>query len=488
MTILHALVDHLGVGAVAVTDHGRACYCNDRAELILGRRPDTLDELLELLGRNPSEMTQSDGLGPVLEATAERGSLTTSRAGDGGPSASGEIELQAVALGEEGDVLLLVTSQRAEAIAIAQAERLERLAAVGQLSAGVTHEVNNVLTAILGWSQIALRAPDQVEKVESALGIIEESCRRAKSIIDDVMGFARPSSSYAEPVQLSDIADEVVRVLSFELHNAGVTMERSYRDVPLVVAHRRKLFQVFLNLVLNALQAMPEGGRLLVATSVSDDMVSIAFRDTGQGMDGETMAKVFEPQFTTKSPKPSGGGSGMGLTICRKLVTALGGAIGVESEVGAGSVFTVSVPSATSTEHAHLPGAVGTELPKGLKVLVVDDEPHIREMLREALEGSDAEVVIARSGFDAIDVSRRQRFDLAVVDFSMPGISGRALVERLKQPEPRLKVLVVTGRLDETDLNATGVDLVLRKPFDLAELQTILIQALGDGSRGPQDP
>lgn len=483
MSHLNSLVDGLRIGAIAVTGDRESCLCNAAAERLLGRRPQSLDELMKALAKSGADSTAVDSFETFVDDALEKGYITVAVDLPGGDIERRFVDVRVVKILHEGEaVLLLLDAEELGATLDLQTENTERLAAVGQLAAGVTHELNNILTAILGWTQIALRAPDHQEKVESALSIIDENCKRAKSIIDDVMGFARPTAPYPEQVHIAEVADEVFRVLSFELHNGSIKIDKRYREVPPVVSNRRKLFQIFLNIVLNAVQAMREGGVLAVSTAMSDDMTTIEFRDNGHGMDAETISKIFEPGFTTKRPEVTGGGSGLGLTISRKLLEKLGGDITVESQFGSGSSFTVRLPTSATDDPADRTAPERSDISGDLRVLVVDDEAHIREMIREALEGGAAEIAIARSGIEAIEMNGKDQFDLAIVDYSMPGISGQALIDRLKNVSPELSMLVLTGRLDRTDVNSTGADEVLRKPFDLPELLRALENATAKAS------
>jgi len=281
VNLLSNLIESLDATVVALENNGDECRCSREVEALLGRAPKDQQELIELL--SPDDESPELIASAIDEARdGHEMQLTLPRLAERKLVA----ELSFVPIGDASkrDVLVVIGCSQFEASVRKRGARKERLAAVGQLSAGMTHELNNILTAILGWTQIALRDPTRVETVDSALSIIDENCRRAKNIIDDMMGFVRDDEVEEGPNQLDTIADDVLRVLSWELNNAGVVINRSYRATPPAKVARRQLFQVFLNLVLNGMQAMRDGGELTVSTRKDGPSVQIEFTDTGHGM------------------------------------------------------------------------------------------------------------------------------------------------------------------------------------------------------------
>lgn len=466
MSTPHEIIDYLKIAAVAVDPAGK-CHSNHRARHLLSADPRDTSELVELLAQERA--TVRDELSGALE---EAGSADPKTLTITSPSGGEELELTIDQLG--GETLLLLQAPEIDRRERAQAERLERLAAVGQLSAGVTHELNNVLTAILGWTQIALRDPQHVERVESALKVIDDNSRRAKAIIDDVLSIARDQSRAQGAVSATDVADEVLRVLSWELNNAEVAIKRSYLDQAVVSVDRRKLFQVFLNIVLNAIQAMPDGGELRVASRRGEGMIQLSFEDTGAGMDEETAARVFEQHFTTKEPTPgAGGGSGLGLAISRKLIHELDGEITLESAPDQGTRFAITLPSTGEESLKTSLDAFDTQRRSMQRnVLVVESEAAIRELITEALDCD--EVTSTTNGIEALALCRRERFDVALLDYTMPGVSGRVLIERLRELQPTMRVIFLSGRPEEMSPDDVGGNAFLRKPFELSELYAVI--------------
>lgn len=466
MNLLSSLIETLDITVVAVENDGEECRCSREVAALLGRAPKNQRELIELLSPDEDSTALIDAAIDDARSGREM-QLTLPRIAE----RKLLVELSFVPIGEaeRRDVLVIVNCPQFEASVSKRAARKERLAAVGQLSAGMTHELNNILTAILGWTQIALRDPSRVETVDSALSIVDENCRRAKNIIDDMMGFVRDDEAEHGPSQLDGVADDVLRVLSWELNNAGVIVNRAYRATPPAKVARRQLFQVFLNLVLNSLHAMREGGELTVSTRTESGTVQIDFTDTGHGMDAETSAQVFDTLFTTKD------GTGLGLAICQRFVHENGGDISVSSEPGKGSTFTVTLPVDESkrTRPPHL-SAPEKSVPSGLEILVIENERDVRRMIVEALDLADTSVSSVGTSIEAMAVCRRQSFDVVFIDAHMPGSNGAYLTNKLRELQPQTHIVMVSGRADSENTGKSTADGFLRKPFTIDSLYTFL--------------
>jgi signal transduction histidine kinase len=250
----------------------------------------------------------------------------------------------------------------------------QRLTALGELLGTTTHEFNNVLTTIINYARLGKRHKDQATR-EKAFDKILVAGQRAARITNSILGFARNRSTAMEPTDVAKIVDDVLLLLERELNKYRVTVERQITAVPPAMANGNQIQQVLLNLLINARQAMPSGGRLLIrlAYDQESDTVDLTVRDTGCGMQPETMRRIFDPFFSTKSgPDASGkGGTGLGLSSCRDIIEAHHGRIRVDSTVGRGTAFTVKLPAAhkvaaAPARHApvQLTGAIdGSEQP-----------------------------------------------------------------------------------------------------------------------------
>ena len=236
-----------------------------------------------------------------------------------------------------------------------QLERCQKMTALGELVSTTTHEFNNVLMTIMNYAKMGIRYDDK-ETRDKAFDKINQASNRAAKITNAVLGMARNRSDHFEPTRLNTIIDETMVLLEREMQKYRVVVEKQIDEVPEVSAIGNQIQQVFLNLLVNARQAMTEGGRLLINLHQSDDAQSVhlSVRDFGTGMSDETLRKIFEPYWSTKDgPDESGkGGTGLGLAACKDIIEAHGGKIRVESALGKGSKFTIMLPVHKAAEKA----------------------------------------------------------------------------------------------------------------------------------------
>jgi PAS domain S-box-containing protein len=223
-----------------------------------------------------------------------------------------------------------------------------KMVAIGELAAAVAHELNNPLTSVLGYSELLLRDTDADETVRNDLSTIAAEARRARDIVSDLLTFARQTESILEPADLNQVLQQALNLIRRQIAMRRVDLDESYAaDLPRIPLHASRLKQVFLNLITNALDAMPRGGTLAVSTLRAGDGVAVRFADTGIGIPQDHLGRIFEPFFTTK---PTGRGTGLGLSVSLGIVQEHGGRIDVESQEGQGSTFTVWLPEQHSAE------------------------------------------------------------------------------------------------------------------------------------------
>jgi signal transduction histidine kinase len=366
----------------------------------------------------------------------------------------------------------------------------ERLASLGTLAAGVAHEINNPLAYVmanLGFVEQSLGpagAPVyDAAALREALAETREGCERIRTIVRDLQLFSRTSENDESAVDVRRVLDSSVNIVMNEIRSrARVT--REYGEVPLISANAARLGQVFLNLVLNAAQAIREGeptkNEIRLVIRAEDDAVLVLVSDTGEGIPAEVRAKVFDPFFTTK---PIGVGTGLGLSISHHIVTAMGGELTLESRRGPGTTFRVRLPVAEVKERDEAPRALAPTRLHRARLLVIDDEAFIGKMLERVL--GDAYTVEATTSSDAAlaRIAAGERFDLILCDMMMPGQSGidvHAAIER-SAPEQAKRVVFLTGgtfnaRAD--DFLARSGSMVISKPFSVDELRARLDEAL----------
>ena len=352
--------------------------------------------------------------------------------------------------------------------------RTEKLRALGEMAAGVAHDFNNLLAVIVGRAELLLRrtpAPDLARGLET----IRQAALDGAQTVRRIQEFTRTRRTRPfRRVDLLDVVREVVEMTrprwKDEAQSRGVAYEVGIEGgpVPWVAGRPEELREVFTNLLANALEAMPGGGRLAIVLGTEAGSATVAVRDTGAGMARETAQRVFEPFFTTKGPQ----GSGLGLSVVWGIVTRHGGSVEVDSRPGEGSTFTVRLPIARSMPEPP-PGSVALRPMRPARVLVVDDEAGVRDVLRDLLGGEGYTVLDAPDGRAGLALSETEPIDLVLSDVSMPGMSGWEVAEAFHARFPHVPVGLITGwgdRLDAAELERHGVRFVVAKPFEAAEV------------------
>jgi two-component system NtrC family sensor kinase len=357
----------------------------------------------------------------------------------------------------------------------------EKLTAIGQLIAGVAHDLNNPLTSVVGFADFLAESADVPARVREPLRVIQQEAERASMIVKNLLSFARRQET-RQPAQLRPILEATVSLFRNNLNADQVTLLAEYEpDLPDLDLNPTQIQQVFVNLIQNAAHAISSAGRpgtirIVVRHWMSG--VSVDVSDDGPGMTAEVAAHVFEPFFTTK---PEGQGTGLGLSISQGIVKEHGGRITLVTAPGRGATFTVELPGRVRTAEFRVPAVEQGEV-RRLHVLVVDDEPHILHYIRATLEAWGHTVVTAVDGEAGLEKAIGEPFDLIISDLRMPRVGGREFFEELvrRNPEAARRVAFSTGdtvRGDTLDfLEAQGRP-CLQKPFSLAELRTLLRDA-----------
>ena len=366
-----------------------------------------------------------------------------------------------------------------------QFSQMEKLSALGELASGVAHDFNNTLSGILGRAQL-LQRTDDPEKIKRGLEIIIKTAEDGAKTVKRIQDFARQRRDHNfELVSIDQIlmdASEITRPRwkNFaEASNIHITLQLHIESNAMVMGDDSELREVLVNMVLNAIDAMPEGGKLSLTTRVADDSVIIKVLDTGVGMYPEVRSKIFDPFFTTKGKA----GLGLGLAVSFGIIRRHGGNIEVESEYGKGTEFRITLPvakmSQKSVEQIEAVEIVATAVTNTApplpsterartKLLVVDDEDFVRELLSEILEGEHCDVYLAESGGEALSMFSDMEFDAVFTDVGMPGMSGWELAREIRQINASIPIAVITGwgeAVGSHEQKAAGVNWVVPKPF-----------------------
>jgi two-component system cell cycle sensor histidine kinase/response regulator CckA len=363
----------------------------------------------------------------------------------------------------------------------------DRMASLGTLAAGVAHEINNPLAYVatnldLLQSQGAARAAG--DDLALAVAQAREGVERVQQIVKGLRMFSRGDDDKREPLKVTGVIESAIKMAWNEIrHRAEI--ERDFGDPPRVIANEARLGQLFLNLLVNAAHAIPEGhageNKIRVMTRFAPpDRVIIEVSDTGVGIAKDVLQHIFDPFFTTR---PVGGGMGMGLSICHGIVKVLGGEITVESEVSKGSTFRVSLPAALDASRSSAPPPEPLSAPRRGRVLIVDDEPLLRMSLR-ALLGSDHDVTTATSAREVLDrIAKGERFDVLLCDLMMPEMTGMDLHDHLSEaaPDQAMRMVFLTGGVFTTRAQAfleRVPNLCLEKPFSIDGLRGVIQRLL----------
>jgi two-component system NtrC family sensor kinase len=381
-----------------------------------------------------------------------------------------------------------------------QLAQSEKLAAIGELVAGVAHELNNPLTTISLWAEL-LQQQSISEQERYDLSKIVSEARRAANIVHSLLDFSRQHTPERKPIDINVLIQSTVDMVNFELKKNNVSCQlKLSADIPLTVADPYQIKQVFLNLLNNANQAMKSDqgkGTLNIYSEMGStqyynqinhqtNVIRVVFEDNGVGISPAMLPKIFDPFFTTKPE-----GTGLGLSVCHGIITEHGGNIWAESGPQGGTRMFVELPIETPTQEAEEVDAVPSKFTSGnlARILVIEDEPAVLEVVQRALMRKGYLVEGTESGQEGLELLESQSYDLILCDIRMPGMSGIEFYQKLekKKPEMLARLIFTTGDTISPGsqsflklINAT----VLPKPFELEKLLVVVREKLTKIDRG----
>lgn len=357
----------------------------------------------------------------------------------------------------------------------------ERMAIAGQLAAGVAHEFNNLLSIIGGSAEYAKGISNDNE-IKKSLDVIVKSVNRGAQVVKKLLTFTKRIELKKESVDLIEVIEEVLGLVKRDLENNSITVVRNYSDIPKTLIDVGQIQQVFLNLIINAKNAMSKSGKLAINVEKEGEFIKIQFHNTGKVINKEDLPRLFTPFFMTSRQQKKGmPGTGLGLAVSYGIIKAHNGVIKAESVKGKGTTFTVLL-SVTKNENMAevLPKAVAKAVKnnkrklKQAEILIVDDEVEIGKLFKKVLDKEGYSVTVAYSGGNALNLCRKKKFDLIYLDIIMPGMDGISVFKKIKEISPKTKIVFFTGKLIEDkvagmcfDEGAAGF---LRKPIPLKDL------------------
>ncbi len=487
---LRVLVEAAPVGIVESGLEGRVRWWNRAAQVLFGW-PDP-DERPDAAPAFPEGV-----LVPLRElwAVAQQGEVVTGRdlAGveiDGRRrDLAASVAVLAASTGREGSLLTVVEDVTDHRQLMEELRHAQRMEVIGQLSSSVAHDFNNLLTLIAGYAELLTLESVDTDRARQIARDIQATTTRASTLTGKLLTMGRTKSPapvvFAPAAAIGAIAEVLDRILG-----ADITLELALEGDGGVRADQDQFEQTVMNLAMNARDAMPEGGVLRIEVSPATldrdaasrlgvepgDYLRITVADTGEGMDADTLARCFEPLFTTKGPSK---GTGLGLPAARRVVVEAGGSIEVRSEVGHGTTFEILMPFAGTVEPT---AEVATEVAAAVEpatVLLAEDEAGIRQLVSRVLRHNGYEVLEAESGEAALELARSAgHLDVLVSDVVMAELRGTELATILQGERPELLVVLVSGNVDATALEglAEGSAAFLAKPFRPSELIGVLAE------------
>jgi len=370
----------------------------------------------------------------------------------------------------------------------------QRIDSIGNLAGGVAHDFNNILTSILGSTAIMKRRMRKANAWYHFIDIIEMAAKRGAGLTRQLLTFARKSTVQFRPIIVNDVIKETLHLFVRSVDKKIEVRTELEGGTSIINGDDGQLQQAILNILINARDAMPDGGMITVRSGriqadvqqrgafgevTSGEFASIMIADTGVGMNQDIQQRIFEPFFTTKD---QGKGTGLGLSVVYGVVNSHGGFITVQSEQGKGSQFSMFFPLLTDTEKLKRV-AKHPRLQRGHeRILVIDDEEHVGEVIAGMLSSLGYRVTVVKSGDEALDLMRKKKgFDVIVLDMNMPVMSGRETFTRIKEIDPNICVVVSSGysnaSLDASPLRTT-IDGFLQKPYQLEELSKAMREAI----------
>jgi len=385
-----------------------------------------------------------------------------------------EVSASKMASGQDSHYLIIARAMPDRIDLTEEALQAERLRALGEIAAGVAHDFRNVLSAILGRTQLLLMKISDPQTQE-ALQTIEKAAVDGGETVKRIMRYSKGNGQEIVALDINELIEEVIASTRYrwrdELEREGkrIDVETDLTALPKYEGNPSELRQLFTNLLTNACDAMPDGGRLLISTRPTPTTITVTFEDTGHGISPEVQKRIFDSFFTTKS----GGSLGLGLAMGKQSVQRQGGKIAVDSNVGEGTTFTVTLPRPDEPvqiveETNTVPSITHTQ---SVHILVVDDEPALREVLCESITALGHQVTASSSGQHAFRMLNIRHFDVVITDLGMPDIPGSKVAEAAKQLSPAPRVILLTGWDDPlTHAQSKYVDEILTKPVSIAKL------------------
>jgi signal transduction histidine kinase/ActR/RegA family two-component response regulator len=462
--LLENVIDQFPHALLLVDEEGEVCFANENARKELGEAGRLLigESLQKVIPGMEKEFFEKDRIlkGEIEYRSGEAYKLFKL---EGYPvkDGIGNVIWKSIALKDVVDEKL------------SEEENLHKgkMESIGRLAGGIAHDFNNLLTGVLGYASLMKRLTSNEQQLYRYAEVIEGAAKRAAVLTQHLLNFSRRQRRLTGAVDVNSLLDDVLFLLKESFRDVQIV--KSFDDsLPLIKGDEAELQHAFLNLCINSSESMPEGGTLQVATSMRNyfgerQFAVIEIRDAGCGMNEEIKKRIFEPYFSTKTNNSK---LGMGLYLVDKVVRRHGGFIELESKSGQGTCFSIYIPTKQAEQEAmEQPLSELLPMPStGTRILLVDDEGMIRQLMAGVLEGQGFSVVQAEDGKSAIKAFSENPVDLVILDMIMPGMKGEEVLKALRTISPGVRVIVSSGFMSEEQrdrLKEFGIEDFLDKPY-----------------------
>jgi PAS domain S-box-containing protein len=489
------LIENANDGIVSMDNEGLIIGFNKKAEDIFGyTQKEVMGKPVFLLF--PEEERDGDmEVFKQFKTTGELGLLGKTIERDGLRKDGRRVSLEAtlsVSGAKEKSIITAILRDITERRKIEQQlSQSEKLRSLGELAGGVAHEFNNVLAAILGRVQLLklqLEPPLSPEERQKllldllrSLDIIEKASFDGAQVVKRIQEFSRKRTDDRDfkAININELLDNALEFTQMRWKNdaetKGITVaiNKEYADLPATTGSASEIREVFTNIINNALDAMPDGGSITIRTCREDDHICIKIADTGAGIPEMIRNRIFDPFFTTKGVQSTG----LGMSVSYGIISRHHGSIAVDSTEGNGTAFTVKIP--ITREMSHDKPLLKTEAEKNRKarILVIEDEDDVRQLLFDILSSEGHEVEVASDGIQGLGLFKERDFDLVCTDLGMPKVSGWQVAEEIKRIGRKVPVAIITGwdvNIMESELKEKAVNFVIQKPFQVKQVLSLV--------------
>ncbi len=504
---LRITLDSIGDAVISTDTHGRIGHMNPVASKLTGWTPqEAIGQDLHRVFNIVNKETRKQAENPV-QKVLQTGNVvglanhTILIARDGTEYDVKDSGAPIRSVGGEVVGVVLVFRDATEEIAINERlARGEKMRAIGQLAAGIAHDINNNLAIIQGYSDLSLQTYPGDEELSRNMKQINAATAQAASLIDKLSAFSQLRMVPPEPTDVKELVSQTLGILQKTTDRRVQLSAEFPPDRCFVLGTPNLLQSAIMNICLNAVQAMPDGGKFsvkIVQVAADDPGISclkgfeitadnyflLQFRDTGPGIPEENLPRIFEPYFSTKSIVSGSGGSGLGLAMVYGTIREHDGIVTAENAPGGGAILTIALPKldqrVESTQSQDARPAISSDL--ALRVLIVEDEAMIRAISKRMLEEAGCLVHVSEDGEAALEIFQREagNIDLLLLDLNMPKMNGLEVLEKLQEIDPEIMAILATGYLGDVYRQATSnpaIFSILRKPYSFSDLSEALGQ------------